>query len=550
MSRGIFKSPPREKKFTKFTGTLVTVNKLSFLIPNDKVVKIFDVSNITEVSNTSQSVVGLIYYQGEVISVIDISKYLSNSNSKEKVDYSHNNINSKALILELKDDNIALFVDEILEFLEIDENQIIRTLNFENMKIGEYLFQGAIINEFEQIVLILNVDYLHKHLIVSEDVDESTNAVVVFENQHFIAPQPRYVSEEEGLLIEDSGNLFLIDSRYVSQVMDRESFLIKKYEHKVLKGAAIHWGIVPLIDFNYLLNRDDLENSKADKSIGVLLHNPDSGFEAAFLIEKILGRKSSDEFEVYQLENNFSSKTYSPIISGFFSHQGKLGFIINPSLILEETFTFLLDIIGSEDPQQDFISTLLPEEKEFLENIQDKLKENQLLIFLEQQEKGTQYDYFTLKWQNNIFAVDIAYVEKVIGSLDIININTNDYPIVGTAKVEEEDIQILDLASLLINGYKKAIDFQDKDFFILKNHDHSFIIPVDSIEGVTTVFKNELLTCDQSDLILQGKDFCKYKIIDKKDSSSIYIFDDEFLETTITHDGINSLQIEYKKSKD
>ncbi len=546
MAQGMVRSPLRE---AKFTGTLVTINKLSFLIPNDKIVKIFDISKITEVPNTSQSIVGVINFQGEVISVIDISKLLCDTPDNKKMAYSHDNIKSRAIILEFENEKVALFVDEILEFLEIDKTQIIRTLTFENLEIGEYLFQGAIINEFEQIVLVLNVDYLHKHLIVSEDVEDARNAVVMFENHHFLTPEPRYVSLDEGLLIEDSGNLFLIDSRYVSQVIVQESFLMKKYEHSALLGAAIHWGIGPLINFNNLITESNLENSRVDKSIGILLHHPDSGFEATFLIENILGRKSTDEFEVYQPGNNFSSETISPIISGFFSYQGKLGIIINPSRLLEETTTILKDIIGLEDPTKDFVSTLLPEEKEFLENIQAKRKENQLLLLLEKQEKGTRYDYFALKWQNNIFAIDITFVDKVISPLDIKIVKTKDYPIVGIAKVEEEDIPILDLASIFLDEYKKAIDFQDKHFFIFKNHNQSFVIPVDSLEGVITVFKYELLNCDQSDHILKGKDYCKYKITNKKDSST-YLVENEFLKTTITQDGINSLQIEYKKSEE
>ena len=49
-----------------------------------------------------------------------------------------------------------------------------------------------------------------------------------------------------------------------------------------------------------------------------------------------------------------------------------------------------------------------------------------------------------------------AFVDKVISSLDIKNVNTKDYPIVGTAKIEEEDIPILDLASVFVNDYKKV----------------------------------------------------------------------------------------------
>ena len=74
---------------------------------------------------------------------------------------------------------------------------------------------------------ILNVDYLFQVVTDPDILEEESTQVICFENPFKESIYQVTESLQEGLLFEDEGHLFYLDSEYVVQIIEENSFQFK-----------------------------------------------------------------------------------------------------------------------------------------------------------------------------------------------------------------------------------------------------------------------------------------------------------------------------------
>ncbi|MHA2318956.1 MAG: chemotaxis protein CheW [Candidatus Hodarchaeales archaeon] len=528
----------KQPKVRKYTGTIVTIDDLSILVPNESLKQIFSISELTNVPNSSQAVMGVINYHGEVINTINLSKVLSDNQDTNKAEDFVKGEKKKVLILENNNDKIALFVDSTPRIVEIDKKEIRQTLILDEKKNMDYLFDGAILDKSGQIILVLNVSYLFKRYFTIDEIEEGASLVISFNNPTDVSYKRVQESSQEGLIFEDEGNIYFVDSEFIKQVMVQESFLYKDFDHDAILGAATYWDTVPLMDFNYLIHGKISKRKNKKKNLGVLLHDPKSGIEATFLISNIIGRVSIDAFEAFQPETSFYTKMLSRLISGYFSFQDSLGVIVNPSFLLEEAYLIIKNNLKLGDVKTEFISTLMEKEREILESMVALRKEREPLLF--SHPKDTRLDYFVFQWHDSMLAIEVSSVQRVvISSLKIKKVEPASHPVIGEAKFENIKYLILDLNSVVMNDDHR-VDLNTDCYFSFSHDKYSFLVPVDNLIGVITTFKEDLQPCEETNLFLEGSECCQNKFSHKNIISPMYIIDNDFLTKLLTQNGIKT----------
>ncbi|MHA2174275.1 MAG: chemotaxis protein CheW [Candidatus Hodarchaeales archaeon] len=542
--------PSRSPQKIKYTGTVVSVQNLTILVPNNQLVQIFNVTHLTEIPNAPEAVIGAINYHGDVINALDLSKIVMDNTDDAKSYKSRFQANTKVLILQINNQKVALFVDNIVEILEIDESEIRQTLVLDQITKTDYIFQGAILEKSGQMILVLNVDYLFKQYYSLEAKNESDSHVICFKNPENYSYQRTPVSLQEGLLFQDEGHYYFINEESISQVIAQDSFLRKEFTHNAIKGATIHNNINPLIDFNYLLRGEGQSNRHIENKLGILVQDSSQEGEFTILVDNVLGKISVNQFEVFQKETNFSINLASPIVSGFFSYQEKLGIIINPLYLSEEVSMILDKSAKLENKGKDFTSSLLPSEIETLEKIKTERKEWESLLFSSQE--GERLDFFVFQWKEYSLAFDISLIQRVFSSsFQSRNIDSSFHPIVGVSTIENEELPVLDLRTLIIKGEKSEEISKDSSFFLMQFHDQSYLIPTDRLEGVISSFKEDLVPCEDSSIFLDGEEGCNNYLSYDNNSSLAYIIENDYVTRLLSQNKINKLlkKLNIKKTK-
>ncbi|MFW9906714.1 MAG: chemotaxis protein CheW [Candidatus Thorarchaeota archaeon] len=512
-------------------GTLVSVRNLNILVKNNYISEIFHISKITKVPNSPKAIIGTINYRGNVIPVLNLAEILLPNSVPSSLAF-----NNEAIILEVQNQYIALITDKIQSIHVIEKSGLRPIIESADGKISQHFLQGVLITQSEQIILILNVEYL---LQIAENpilLEQESSQLLYFKNpiQSFIRTHD---VKREGLLFENNGYIFFLDSKNVIQVIEEDSFLFKNFPHSAIKGAAIHTNIVPLIDFTTLLR--EKKDFNLDKSVGILINDPKSNTEVVLLVDSIIDRIEVKECDVFQNYLGISRKTLSPIISGFFSYQGKLGMILNPESFHFEIKEIIQNSLSLMDMKKEFMTTLLPEEIKFLEDVKAKRKELELLLFY--QHEGIRLDLFVFKLQKYALSIDVTLIRRVFSSLKWQRLEDKHHPVIGTAMVNDVEVPVIDLAALIFNSHNQT-EFQQYSFhFLLDIENQLFLVPTNDIEGVVTKFEEELIHCEESIIFLEGKETCQNIFSHENISSSIYIIESEFLKRILSTKKLETL---------
>ncbi|UCG01188.1 MAG: chemotaxis protein CheW [Candidatus Heimdallarchaeota archaeon] len=522
----------------KHKGTLVSVGNLNILVPNIYISEIFNITSTTKVPNAPKAIIGSTNYRGSVISVLNLAEVLKSNSTPTPL------TSNEVLILEVKDQHIALFTDKILSIIEIDENSLRPILSSAEGDFPLHIIQGLMLTPSEQIILILNAEYLFHIANNPILLEQESDQILYFKNPVQESIHQSYDIIQEGYLFEDKGHIFLLNSQNVIQVIEENSFLFKEFPHDAIKGATIHTNIVPLIDFNTILREKNGNNAK--KSVGILINDPKSNTEAVLLVDNILDKITIENCEIYQNSLGLSRNTLSPIISGFFSYNGALGMIMNPDSLYMKIRAVLQNTLSLKDTKE-FSSTLLPKEVKFLEEVKSKRKDLELLLFY--RHEGIRLDYFVFKLQHYTLSIDVTFVRRVLSSLNWKKIDTTFFPIIGIAEENNSTLPVIDLSALVFNSQNQT-EYQDNSFlFLLEFENLSFLVPADDIEGVITKFKEELIPCEDSNIFLEGKKTCKHVFSYEKILSTIHVIENEFLEEIISKKNIKTLLKRMKKEQ-
>ena len=526
--------PPKE---VKYTGTVVSVQNLSVLIPNENLSQIFSITQLTEIPNTSKIVVGAINYQGEVINALDLTELLFDSKIRDnsyKV-YDH----SRALIVEYGNEKLALIMDEIPRIIEIQKTEIRQTIILNNEDNNDYLFQGAILEHSGNIILVLNVEYIFTKYFTPDKLEKSASHIVSFSKPESLIIEQVKSTSQEGLLIQNGDNLYFIDSEFVLQIVKQEAFFRTEYSHNAILGITSHQELNPLVDFEYLIEGEKKENNFQGKLAGILLHDQKSGLDATFVVENILGRVSIDQLDVFQPETSFYTKMLSRMISGFFSYRGRLGIIVNPIRLLEETFSIIKTDLGM-DKVDDLVSKLNSEDKQSLIELQGQNRERE--NYISSHGEGDRLDYLVFELGETKLAVDVSFIKGVYcTSVEIKKSSTTTGPIIGEAHFDDKEYPILDLAKLIMVTNSPIALNDEIDFILLNSETKIYLIPVDNLEAVVSTFKNDFSPSKATNLFLEGDKCCQHQFsVDDNSSSSVNIIENEFLINTIIQLGTNT----------
>ena len=117
-----------------------------FAVETEMVQSINDMMVITKVPKAPNYIRGLINLRGSIKSLVDINLLLNVTSSKEQ----HN-----IIILNIKDEEIGISVDEVEEVLDIDEN-LIDTLDNEQKQ--DYI--KGIVNYDKKLLTIIDIEKL------------------------------------------------------------------------------------------------------------------------------------------------------------------------------------------------------------------------------------------------------------------------------------------------------------------------------------------------------------------------------------------------------
>ncbi|MHA2203257.1 MAG: chemotaxis protein CheW, partial [Candidatus Hodarchaeales archaeon] len=296
--------------------------------------------------------------------------------------------------------------------------------------------------------------------------------------------------------------------------------------------------IVPLIDLDIILKERNEQALNSKKSVGILIKEPERNIEAVLLVDNIMNKIAIDNCEIFQTELGIATNTLSPIISGFFAYQGKLGMIMDHFSLFYEIEAVLKNTLSLKDTQE-FSSTLLPAEIKFLEEVRDKRKELEVLLFYHHE--GIRLDYFVFKLEQFILSIDVAFVKRVFSTLEWQTVDANNHPIIGIATVDNVILPVIDLAALIFNIQNPTELRQSNFFFLLEFKNHLFLVPVNYIEGVVTKFKEELIPCEETEIFREGEETCQYVFSYENIPSSIYIIENEFIKKIISKKDLDTL---------
>ncbi len=539
------RKPIRSSRKVTSTATQVSVHNLDILIPNDHILEIFNINNITLVPNAPRAVLGTMNFRGDIISVLDLAEILRPTPIDKERAGEAPIVGAQVLILEIKDQKMALFVDKISDIYNMDDADIRSTLNFTENSDSTHLFQSVMLGRSGEINMVLDIEYLAN--IVSNPIilEQESDPVVFFENP--IEKSLYQVSDSlmDGLLFENEGSYFFIDSDFISQIIDENSFILKEFSHDAIRGAAIHANIVPVIDFSTILKESKNKTNPSPKSVGILVNDPKNDLEVVFLVDNVLNRLSVNKFDTYQTEVGVSEKALSPLISGFFSYQGTLGMIMNPLNLLEETSTVLQNILQLKNIKEEFSSLLSSDEVQYLESVKDRRKGLELLLFY--RHKGIRFDYFIFECREHLLSIDIVFIRKVFASLQYENIDSEFHPLTGIATIDGDKLPLLDLAGLLFSSEVQADFQQSTNFFTIECQTQTFIIPTSNIKGVETKFKEELIPCEDTSFFLEGKKACLHTFSLENVSNPIHIIEKDLLTKILTEKNLKSLLKKLKK---
>ncbi len=527
----------RPAKEEKFTGTIVNVQNLSILIPNENLSGIYSISQLTEIPNTSNIVVGAINYQGEVINAIDLTALLF-TDQTTKINDNQKFTGLKSLIVEFAGEKLAFMMDEIPRIVEVEKSEIRQTLVLNTGINDNYIFQGVMLEQSGNIVFVLNINYIFRMYFNTGSLEDENYPVVSFYNPMTVTAESVKSRAQEGLLVQNKENLFFIDSEFITQILDQVLFFRSEYSHEAILGVTTHRELSPLVDFNYLVQGACLGFPETSKVAGVLLHDQKTDLEAAFVVEKILGRVSIDQLDIFQPETSFYTSMLSQMISGFFSFNGALGIIVKPARLLEETFSILKSDIGINNVEE-MISQLNPDDEKSLAQLQDQHKERELYLLSHGEEDRC--DFLVFRWGGDKLAIDVSFIQSVLSSSVKIKKSRADLPPhIKKATLGEEEICVIDLQSLMMKTPGITNYDEEVDFFTVKIEDETYQIPVESLEAVITAFKSDFHSLEGIDIFSEGIKCCQQQFIDEKDSSSVFIIENEFIEKTLTGEILKS----------
>jgi len=408
---------------------------------------VFELEEYKNVNGFHKSIVGITKYNNDVMLLIDTAKLYSD----KELDF--NTEKSVVVVRDEKNMHYGMIVDEITKLEEIESVKLSVDLNTEDMVVNHYKDKedDEIVTEIYPIPLFKKYDIPAMAALTIKQIQDSESKEFEDINSY--------------LLFKINSNSYAIDSKYVKEVLEKESKIFKlKDTTSNIKGAlAIRDEIISILE---------IEKSESTSDILVInIKNKKFGIEVD---------------EVYDIENFQTSKIEKVdedglSVSAFYNHNGDVIAIINPDFYVSNIK------LGSEDNN----------------NIQTSKLNNKVdyLIFLMDAQK---------------YSIDMSYVRQVVETESLSK--TQSSSIVSSTNTEfmstwnSKAVNILRLDKELNLSCKK----HDSQSIFIEYNNHIVAFMVHDIENIVYLNDEDITqTSSQNDNIIDGAIIYKNEVIVK-----------------------------------
>lgn len=450
------------------TGTIVSVKNIDILIPNDKIIEIYKPKHITPVPNAATAIIGAMNFRGEIISILDLSKILKIKEDYQELQIDENSKkNSNLLIVEYAKHILALSVDEIKTIQNIDNSKVYFSCTINKDEDSSYFFNGALINNSNEIILILNVEHLFQKSLIDANLTGLKSEIVFFDLS------TQYLKSQDNLSYKTTlkeNNLLLFKLREIYCTFPSISIIqLAKLQNitptsnsapYVIGLTSFRGDILPVIDLQIFFYGE-----KSDKNIGELTDN--------FSYIAIEHEKNRVIFRVETISGNIGSpnedllSTFPNILSSIEYNYFESGFIRESNIIIQLNLEAILSEIKKEleHYQRDFVSENkillspinLPESLETLNiNLQEKLTSH-IPTFTNVTSKKQKFKMIKTKKHTGVL-IKTKNLEVIIPNDQVIEIFTissltkvpNASPaVIGAINFRGNVISVLDLSLVL-----------------------------------------------------------------------------------------------------
>ena len=519
------------QKDNSVSGILINVNDVLIFIQDSQIEEVFSKHKMTfkEVPKDVPALSGAVNYRGDVLSVINLRDivfpHLSSINENKDIEA------KQVVIVHDKEQRFAMTFDEVLKWVSIKPNDIRKILYHKSSRQIDYVFNGAFIDENENIVFMLNISWIIDNHQNPEILQSSYQKSIYFDNPVVQALEIDYIEEFEGLLLRSGDHHFVLDTELIRTIRneDEEIYVPKSFKNKSIVGIGIHDHIHPVIDFYKFFYGQDKQDKNMHNKVVITIEDPRTKQELSIVVEEIIAKVTRKDLTVLQKGIFLNKDICDDIYQGFFAFSSFLGGILNSRIMLEKLNIALVEEFGKKQTLQDFEELISEKEKEKLIEFREKQKEIEFMLFDDTGKERIQYLVFSLNDIN--FGINPSLVVSVIDPETIVRVEEENNPVIGTLSYNDQTIPIVDVVNLLFSNGELETKIDDNLFVLLKGDasENIYALPIFNIAGVLTTYVEDLTLVEENEKFNDKFNICKNYFINKKLETPIYGMDNSFI---------------------
>ena len=513
------------------SGILVQIENTEIFIQDTSVEEVFSKSKviIEEVPKEVPTLTGAINYRGDVLSVISLKEVLFPQSRllSQHADTSSDQI----VILNSRDQSFALSFTSVKKWEKVKQSDFRKIILPDDATKNDYIFTGGYIDENDNIIFVLNVEWIINNYDNAEGLKHHFQKTIFFKNPKKKTAEISYEKGFEGLLIKSGHHYFMLDTSIIRTIrsIEDELYIQKQFNDKGIIGLGIHNQIHPIINFHQFVFENKNKEINLSNSALITLEDPRTKREIGLLVEEIVAKAVQSDLNVFQKGTYLDKDVCDDIYQGFFDYFSILGGILNSRKIIAKLQSKIENEFG-EQLSLDYFGTLISEEeKEKLYDFIEKQKEIEFMLFDDSGKEKRDYLVFSLNdiyfGLNPYLVVSIIYKDKIKKTAK------DNYPIIGKLDYENRTIPIVDLVGILFPTEEYNIEMDENLFLLFKGEasETIYALPTKNISGVLSNYTEDLILLEENETFNDIHSVCKYHFTNERIDSPIYCVDDSFI---------------------
>ena len=419
---------------------VISQDGVKYAIETKHINQILRVPEITKIVLTPKSILGISAVSGDIATVISVNCLLGNSISEA---------NDKNRVLSLDGSSFSLYVEEVIDSIEVDSKDVERIEDSEDAIV-------AIIKTEDEIIQLISLELLFKEIDFKPlDVDTVKDNISAEDE---IVDQDEY---ERFLLFKMGEELFSINIEYLNEiiVVPQNITAVAGSSKELIGITSLRGDLRAIMDLRTFYS---FKEYSCDKNRVIIIKIGDDVFGVK--VDEILNIKDFNKKNIDTLPQHFQDKK----ISGIVHDDDQL-----ISLLDEYVF---LDWLG--------------ENRKFLDsntNHEEK-KEAQDVVL----------EVLTFKIADEEYAFNIDEIDEIIDYTKDISIAQAPEGIRGLINIRGQVVPI----GSLHNRLGKELELgEDKKIVVCTNDDKKIGFYVDHVNDVMNIYKNELKASSDDDAL-------------------------------------------------